>query len=121
MIRTPVESSSIRAVGYEPDTETLEIEFASGAVYNYAGVTQFAYDKLMAAESKGVHFATFVRPCFEATRLHDKGCRESNTCWCKRQRRDVSRAKEIENAAKEDLTPKLKASIKQARKRRAAV
>jgi KTSC domain len=91
MIRTPVESSSIKSVGYEADTETLEIEFCSGAIYQYAGVNQLSYDLFRAAESKGHHFAVHLRACFESHRLHDAGCRTENTCWCKRERKDVSK------------------------------
>jgi hypothetical protein len=118
MNRVPVESSSIKSVGYESDTETLSVEFCSGAVYEYAGVSQFTYDSFMASESKGHFFAVFVRACFESHRLHDAGCRTKNECWCKKERRDISRRKE---SAEEDLTPKLEESVKQARKRRASV
>lgn len=98
MIRTPVESSSIKAVGYEADTETLEIEFSSGAVYQYAGVTQFTHDQFMAASSKGYHFQAYIAPCFEYIRLHVAGCRKAHgegcdrpgcPCWCHRERHDV--------------------------------
>jgi hypothetical protein len=121
MNRIPVESSSVKAIGYEPDTETLEVEFTSGGVYQFAGVSQFAYDSFMAAESKGHHFAVYVRACFESIRLHDAQCSAGGNCWCTKQRRDVSRAKEIENAETQDLTQQLKESVRRTTKRRATV
>ncbi len=131
MNRTPVESSSIAEIGWEKDTETLEILFKSGASYQYAGVTQFTHDQFMAASSKGYHFQAYIAPCFEYIRLHVAGCRKAHgegcdragcPCWCHRERHDYTKAQEEKKRAEEEsLVPKLKASIKQARKRRAAV
>lgn len=33
MVRTPVASSALASVGYDPSTQTLEVEFRSGRVY----------------------------------------------------------------------------------------
>ena len=38
MIRQPVSSSNIRSIGYDSESNTLEIEFHSGGVYQYFGV-----------------------------------------------------------------------------------
>jgi hypothetical protein len=38
MLRTPVSSSALRSVGYDPQTQTLEIEFNSAEVYQYFNV-----------------------------------------------------------------------------------
>jgi hypothetical protein len=55
--RTPVENSaSIRAIGYDPAAQALEIEFRTGPVYRYAGVSEFLYRGLLAARSKGRFF-----------------------------------------------------------------
>jgi len=120
MNRTPVESSSVRSIGYDPETKVLQVEFTSGGLYEYYGVTQFAHDEFIASESKGSHFAVKIRACFESKRLHDAGCEQGN-CWCHKQRRDVSAAKEIENAKTQDLTPQLKESVRRTTKRRATV
>lgn len=37
MNRTPVSSTNLSAVGYDPDTQTLEIEFLNGGLYRYVG------------------------------------------------------------------------------------
>jgi len=50
---TIVESSMIHAVGYDPETKTLEVVFNSGKVYCYEKVPPKVYEELMAAESKG--------------------------------------------------------------------
>jgi hypothetical protein len=68
MDRLPVESSSLLSVGYDPATETLEIEF-KGGVYQYYNVPQVTYDGLMQAPSVGKYFYAFIRHDFPCTKL----------------------------------------------------
>jgi hypothetical protein len=67
MDRQPVSSSSLASVGYNPDSETLEVEFVvSGKVYEYYNVPQFMYDRMLEASSIGQFFNAEVRnayPC----------------------------------------------------------
>jgi hypothetical protein len=56
MRRKAVDSSTMRSVGYEARSRILEIEFNSGAVYQYVGVPARTYQQLLAAESKGRYF-----------------------------------------------------------------
>lgn len=65
MTRAPVASSSIKSVGH--DGETLEVEFHSGKVYRYAGVSRAAHDALLGAPSIGKHFGQHVRGKFDHT------------------------------------------------------
>ena len=54
MQRVPVDSTSIAALGYDPDGSILEIEFRqSGQVYRYFGVPASEYAAFLSAESKG--------------------------------------------------------------------
>ena len=48
-----VESSNLRAVGYEQASGILAIEFKDGSIYEYYDVPQYEFDGLMSAESKG--------------------------------------------------------------------
>jgi len=61
MERTPVSSSNLRSVGYDPNEETLEIEFHSGGTYQYYGVPQHRYEGLMSASSKGSYFDAYIK------------------------------------------------------------
>jgi hypothetical protein len=62
MEREPVSSSNIASVGYEPGSETLEIEFLkSERVYQYLNVPQFMYDRLMQAPSIGIFFNAEIK------------------------------------------------------------
>ena len=59
--RTPVRSSALQSVGYDEDSQTLEIEFTNGAVYQYFDVPTEVYRGLMAAESHGGYFNQRLR------------------------------------------------------------
>jgi len=61
MDREQVESRSIRSIGYELRSDTLEIEFKHGGVYQYFGVPLGDYEKLMSAPSKGAGFHEIIR------------------------------------------------------------
>jgi hypothetical protein len=56
MMRKIVQSTSVRAVGYDADSQTLEIEFQQGEIYQYFGVSEFLFKGLMLAASKGTFF-----------------------------------------------------------------
>jgi KTSC domain-containing protein len=49
MERKRVNSSKIRSVGYDEKTQTLEIEFSNGEVYQYPKVYPEVYRRFMAA------------------------------------------------------------------------
>jgi hypothetical protein len=68
MRRQPVESSAISSVGYDPRSSILEVEFRSGAVYDYHGVPTKVYESLMKAPSKGSFVSRKVRDRFPFTR-----------------------------------------------------
>jgi hypothetical protein len=59
--RIPVSSSNLAEVGYDPETQTLEVQFVSGTEGHYEGVPQAQYDALMAAQSKGSYFHHNIR------------------------------------------------------------
>ena len=65
MERQPVSSSSLASVGYDPGSETLEVEFvATGKVYEYYNVPQFMYDRLLEASSVGQFFNAEIRNAY---------------------------------------------------------
>lgn len=70
MQRTPVSSSQIESVGYDPTSQTLEVEFKSrpgkhGSVYQYKGVSQSVYDEFISAPSIGVYFGANIKSGYE--------------------------------------------------------
>ena len=61
MLRTPVTSSNLASVGYDPTNRVLEIEFLSGPIYQYFNVPENIYSGLMQAGSHGSYFDAFVK------------------------------------------------------------
>ena len=53
MKRVSVESSNIVEIGYYSETRVLEVQFKSGGIYQYFGVSPSVYKEMLAAKSKG--------------------------------------------------------------------
>ncbi len=69
-----VTSSNLESIGYDPAARELRIQFRDvdgnpGRTYSYEGVSPAKHAALMAAKSKGGHFAAHIRPFHPATRL----------------------------------------------------
>ncbi|HEY0963404.1 MAG TPA: KTSC domain-containing protein [Pseudomonadales bacterium] len=65
-----VDSSSIRAVGYDPERRRLYIRFADSAhLYAYRDVPPDVYVDLMQAASKGAYVNTQVKPHYDYTTM----------------------------------------------------
>jgi len=64
MQRTPVVSSNLVSVGYDAESQILEIEFNSGSVYQYYRVPANIYRGLMKAGSHGEYFHDYIRDVF---------------------------------------------------------
>ncbi|HEY2345170.1 MAG TPA: KTSC domain-containing protein [Xanthomonadaceae bacterium] len=69
MERSPVSSSNIASVGYDADSETLEIEFKTSGVYQYFNVPLFMYERLMAADSVGTFLNREIKPAFPCSKV----------------------------------------------------
>lgn len=68
MYRDPVDSSAIASLGYESESQMLEIEFRGGKVYRYFDVEQEVYEGLLVAASMGRFFSNYIRnvyPCIQ--------------------------------------------------------
>ena len=53
MNRTPVSSSHVAEIGYDPTSMTLEVSFLDGSVYQYFDVPDAVHQELMRATSIG--------------------------------------------------------------------
>ncbi len=69
MERYSVASSNISSIGYDAGTETLEVEFLSGSIYQYYNVPQNIYDQLMQAGSKGRFLNTYIKNAYPYSRV----------------------------------------------------
>ncbi len=61
MNRQTVSSSNIASIGYDANSQTLEIEFLNGGVYQYFDVPQHVFDELMSANSHGQYLAQNIK------------------------------------------------------------
>ncbi|MEI9938390.1 MAG: KTSC domain-containing protein [Pseudomonadota bacterium] len=66
MERIALDSSSVRAVGYDRATFELEVEFHNGRTYRYQQVPVAAYRLLLQARSIGEFVNKQIKPRFEA-------------------------------------------------------
>lgn len=69
MERTQVTSTNISAIGYDADSQTLEVEFNNGAVYQYTGVPLSEYEGFMNATSKGTYLNASIKNRYSCVKL----------------------------------------------------
>lgn len=69
MERKRVNASTIRSVGYDARARVLEVEFSSGSVMQYSGVSEEIYRGLMNAPSPGSYFRDRIEEDYAARRL----------------------------------------------------
>ena len=69
MEREHVESSNINEIGYDSESQTLEIEFLNGSIYQYFDVPEHVYTELRAADSKGGYLAANIKGCYRYSKV----------------------------------------------------
>lgn len=69
MNREPVVSSNVAAIGYDEPSQTLEVEFTNGAIYQYYNVPQALFEQLMQASSKGQFLAYQIKNSYPYSRV----------------------------------------------------
>jgi hypothetical protein len=69
MDRQPVSSSNIASIGYDANSETLEVEFLTTGIYQYYNFPQFMYERLLAADSVGTFFNAEIRNSYSCAKM----------------------------------------------------
>jgi hypothetical protein len=69
MNRTYVTSTNIISAGYDSSSQTLEVEFSNGQVYQYYNISQGVYDAFMTAPSKGKFLAYQIKNAYPYSRV----------------------------------------------------
>ena len=69
MERKRINSSKIRAVGYDPKSQVLEIEFSDGKLIQYRGVSSEVHRQFMAAPSVTSFFEDKIDENFPSSRV----------------------------------------------------
>ena len=62
-------SSKIRSAGYDPKSQTLEIEFSDGKIVDYRGVSQEVHRQFMAAPSPTSFFEDKIDENYPSSRV----------------------------------------------------
>jgi KTSC domain len=65
MTRIKVNSDQLLSIGYEPDSELLELEFPCTSVYEYQKVQPVLYMGLMHTDAKGDYFNKHIKDKFQ--------------------------------------------------------
>jgi len=69
MDREPVGSSNLVSAGYDEASQTLEVEFSNGSVYQYYNVSEPIYREFLMASSKGSFLNTYIKASFPFSRV----------------------------------------------------
>lgn len=69
MERRRVNTSTIRSVGYDAGRQTLEVEFTSGSIVQYSGVSPEVHRRFMGAPSPASFFQDQIEENFPSKRI----------------------------------------------------
>jgi KTSC domain len=65
----PVHSTMASQIGYDPDREILQIEFQSGAVYQYAEIDPETWEDLQYSDSIGSFYNEEIKGYYPSARI----------------------------------------------------
>jgi hypothetical protein len=69
MMRDAVGSSTVASMGYDEPSETLEVEFRNGTIYQYYNVSPGIWEQLQTAPSKGQFINAYLRNAYPYSRV----------------------------------------------------
>ncbi|HLP60968.1 MAG TPA: KTSC domain-containing protein [Candidatus Deferrimicrobium sp.] len=69
MTRIAVSSSNVESVGYDLNTQTLEVEFKNGNIYQYFDVPEAVYNQMVYADSAGEFLINNIKGVFRYARV----------------------------------------------------
>lgn len=65
----PVTSSNVEAIGYDGDSQTLQVEFKNGSTYQYFDVPERIFDELRDAGSIGAYLSSNIKGVYRFSRV----------------------------------------------------
>lgn len=69
MEREQVSSSNIASIGHDANSETLEIEFLNGSVYQYFDVPRKVFEELRDSSSVGGYLASNIKGIYRYSKV----------------------------------------------------
>ncbi len=70
IVAMAVDSSMANAVGYDEENQVLQIEFASGAIYQYSGVEPEVWEELHDTDSIGKYYNAEIKGNYDCDRIY---------------------------------------------------
>ena len=64
-----MQSSDIKSVGFDKESRVLEVEFKSGAVYQYVNVPENIYQEFISSDSLGRYLNTEIRDNYKGYKV----------------------------------------------------
>jgi hypothetical protein len=69
MERKKVNSDKIRSVGYEPGSQTLEVELSDGSIWQYTRVPSEVHRRFLAAPTMGSYYRDNIEEDYSRRRI----------------------------------------------------
>lgn len=69
MIRDPIASTNIASAGYDEASQTMEVEFLGGSVYQYYNIGSDLYQQFMQSPSKGQFLNIYIKNAYPFSRI----------------------------------------------------
>ena len=69
----PVASTMASAIGYDSENEVLQIEFNSGAVYQYSDIDEHTWEDLHSSDAVGRYYNQYIKGKYQSQRI-DNSC-----------------------------------------------
>ena len=69
----PVASTMASAIGYDSENEVLQIEFNSGAVYQYSDIDEDTWEDLHSCDAVGKFYNQYIKGKYQSQRI-DNSC-----------------------------------------------
>jgi hypothetical protein len=70
IVAMAVDSSMANALGYDEESRVLQIEFASGAIYQYSGVEPEIWEELHDTDSIGRYYNAEIKGNYHCDRIY---------------------------------------------------
>jgi hypothetical protein len=65
----PVSSSNIAAIGYDPESQAVYVEFLNGTTYMYKGVPDHEFENLRTSSSVGSYLNRYFKNVYPYERV----------------------------------------------------
>ena len=69
----PVASTMASAIGYDSENEVLQIEFNSGAVYQYSDIDEDTWEECKSSDALGKFYNQYIKGKYQSQRI-DNSC-----------------------------------------------